>query len=494
MNRRVEYTWAAPALRTVLVVLAALPWIDPFAGGPSPSVQPWLLSLAFGSLLWLFRVHLTPELVLRGWLLAAALSALAGLLQYLGWSAGLAPWVVPTGAGEAFGNLRQRNQFATLTNMGLTALLWLVAMQRETRFQPQLISQLAAMLLAAANAAASSRTGVMQLVMLLALAWLWRLWKKAEVRRLLLTALISYGAATLILPALIGMDASEHGLLWRLRQGDSVCDNRITLWANVLQLIIERPWTGWGWGELEYAHFMTLYPGTRFCAIMGNAHNLPLHLAAELGIPTAILSCSLALGLIWHARPWSETDPARQAAWAVLAVILLHSMLEYPLWYGPFLMALLLCLWLLRDASQAAPPRPGELTLAAGLLGLIAYAAWDYHRISQIYLPPEQRLAMYRDDPMEHARASWLFRQQVRFAEYTLTPLTRENAAQLHDMGLTLLHFSPEARVVEKLIESALLLGRDEEARFYLARYRIASPRESARWLASQTTPPSLGR
>jgi hypothetical protein len=40
--------------------------------------------------------------------------------------------------------------------------------------------------------------------------------------------------------------------------------------------------------------------------------------------------------------------------------------------------------------------------------------------------------------------------------------------------------------VVEKLIESAVLLGRDEEARFYLARYKAAYPQEHARWAARQ--------
>ena len=45
------------------------------------------------------------------------------------------------------------------------------------------------------------------------------------------------------------------------------------------------PWLGWGWGELDYAHYATLYDGPRFCDILDNAHNLPLHLAVELGIP-----------------------------------------------------------------------------------------------------------------------------------------------------------------------------------------------------------------
>jgi hypothetical protein len=76
-----------------------------------------------------------------------------------------------------------------------------------------------------------------------------------------------------------------------------------------------------------------------------------------------------------------------------------------------------------------------------------------------------------------------LFRNQVQFAELTTTPVTAENAAQLCDQALQLLHFSPEPRVVEKLIESAVLLGRDDEAAYYLARYRAAFPEAHARYL-----------
>ena len=83
---------------------------------------------------------------------------------------------------------------------------------------------------------------------------------------------------------------------------------------------------------------------------------------------------------------------------------------------------------------------------------------------------------------LEKIRGSWLFREQVRFAELTLTPLTADNAGQFNAMAHELLHYSPEAPVVEKLIESAILLGRDEEARLFLERYRAAYPAAYARW------------
>jgi O-antigen ligase len=142
-----------------------------------------------------------------------------------------------------------------------------------------------------------------------------------------------------MLPWLLGLDPAAHGMLARLRGGELACASRVALWSNVLNLIGQKPWLGWGWGELDYAHYATLYAGPRFCDILDNAHNLPLHLAVELGIPAALLICGFGVWWAARRRPWRETDAVRQLAWSVLAVILLHSLLEYPLWYGPFQVA-----------------------------------------------------------------------------------------------------------------------------------------------------------
>ena len=79
------------------------------------------------------RRHGTREIPLRGaWGLFAAglVSAVLGLLQYYGLAEPLAPWTTSPEPGQAYGNLRQRNQFATLISMALIAALWLHAAQR----------------------------------------------------------------------------------------------------------------------------------------------------------------------------------------------------------------------------------------------------------------------------------------------------------------------------------------------------------------------------
>lgn len=505
----------------IATLAIALPWVNPFAPGPSPPVVQWLVTLVcVAVLLGLLALRQLEgrnfaQACVQGWLLAALVSSVLGVVQYFGASGALAPWVNITGLGEAFGNLRQRNQFATLTNMGLAALLWWEAQRptdgEEVRNTDRATHPVSWMLMAAllglGNASSSSRTGLVQLLLLGVGVAVWRYCatsprNQAASRltvRLMLVAVLAYGLALLLLPRLAGLDPAAHGLLARLAEGERACSSRLTLWRNVLHLIAQKPWLGWGWGELDYAHYITLYPGTRFCEILDNAHNLPLHLAVELGVPVALALCAAAIGLTLHARPWRETDPARRVAWAVLAVILLHSMLEYPLWYGPFLMAALLCLALLIWQPQSARPKnmptggkPGFVSVAATcvetiLLAFVVFTAWDYHRVSQIFLPPAHRAAAYQTDTLAKIQRSWLFSNHVRYAELTTTPVTRGNAAEIYAAAQELLHFSPEARVIEKVIESAVQLGLDDEALAHMQRYRAAFPAEYARWTKPDT-------
>ena len=511
------------------VIFLTLLWLNPFAPGPSPAVMPGLVSMVSASTAALLMAGAFSQNLARStaqaWLAAALLSSMFAQFQYLGASAQLSPWVNTSAVGEAFANLRQRNQFSSLTNIGLVALFWWLIQGGSRAVKPQgldstgpsgcrpsaLVSGvliLATVLLSAGNAASSSRTGLMQLLMLAGLAWWWGGWRQPFTRRGVFVALLAYAVASIALPLLIGRELGASGILARLHEGDPTCSSRITLWGNVLHLISQKPWFGWGWGELDFAHFITLYPGPRFCEILDNAHNLPLHLAVELGIPAALLICGTGLWLVWRAQPWRERDPTRQMAWGVLAVILLHSMLEYPLWYGPFQMAFGICILLLwrtpalhgvnsvEEAVPAAikvPIDPFTLVIirciAIITIAFAAYAAWDYHRISQIYLAPAARDEAYRTNTLAKIKDSWLFRNQVQFAELTTTAPNADNAPRLNKMAHELLHFSPEARVVEKLIDSAELLGLAQEVEFFKLRYQAAFAGQYQKWVKEHTQP-----
>lgn len=530
----------AVARDAAFVLLVALPWLTPWAPGPSPNVVPLLLSwaasawllcappalpqaagrlglamLAGAMLLLLLQAGAVQigtyaaicacaacavavcagaraqaaQCIAWGWAIAALLGSLMALLQYFGATSALHFAIAPADLGEAYGNLRQRNQFATLSSLGLLSVLWL---SRSGRWPYAL---LCICCLAAANAASGSRIGLLQwIVVTVAVAC----WTGPDRKRWLgwsVVALAAYVAAAVVLPGLLEGFTGQTGLnvFSRILAGPS-CGTRSVMWPNVVELIAQRPWAGWGWGELDYAHYVHAYGGQRFCDILDNAHNLPLHLAVELGVPAALVACGFALWALLKGRPWAETDASRRIAWLAIAVLLLHSMVEYPLWYGPFQMALGLALgllWRQRGTAAAGPSmvlRSGFAILASVAL---AYAAWDYRRISQLYVATGQRLPAYADDTLGKARASWLFRDQVRFAELSITPVTRENAPQMLALASQMLHFSPEPKVVETLLEAALVLGREDLLALHLPRFRAAFPEQYEVWMREHGARPA---
>jgi O-antigen ligase len=454
----------------LVIALLVLPWVHPWAPGPQANTVPLLIG--WGALAMLLALQRWPSALAlaQGWACAALLSSAMGLLQYFGEAWSLDGWVhVPAYLGDAVGNLRQRNQLATLTALGAVAVLW---WHRQGLSPKHALWMLA--LLATGNAATGSRTGLLQWLLLPALQGLWQ--TASRPRRsawswpLLLWALGIYLLASLALPPALaawrgtGVDSAIA------RLGEiSGCGSRSVLWTNVLHLIGQKPWTGWGWGELEYAHYITDYPGPRFCDILGNAHNLPLQLAFAFGVPAALALSGMVFVLVLRAQPWRLPHNSSSLGWGVLAMLALHSLLEYPLWYSPFQLAALLAILLLWPQARARLMRQQRSLALLALLGgcLLVFVGYDYQRMRQIYIPPSRHNALWSDDPWAHARQTVFFGDAVRFAEFTTTPVTPQNATAMLQTGLMVLHYSPEPRVIDQLIKSARLAGQETLAQWH---------------------------
>lgn len=460
----------------LVVLLLVLPWVQPWAPGPESNTVPLLISWASLALLLALGRWPSARELAQAWAWAALVSSAMGLLQYFGEAARLGGWVhVPAYLGDAVGNLRQRNQLATLTSLGAVAVLRWRSQGLSPRHALWMLS-----LLALGNAATGSRTGLLQWLLLPALLLLWQGGLRGRTAPwswpLLGWALAVYLMTTLALPQALALWSGADVSSAVARMGElGGCGSRSVLWGNVLHLIGQHPWTGWGWGELKYAHYMASYPGTRFCDILGNAHNLPLHLAFSFGIPAALGFMLALLVLLLHARPWRLVQPADSLAWGVLAMLGLHSLLEYPLWYGPFQVATLTALLLLWHPAAPALQAPGLAlrALAWTALGLIVLIGGDYQRVRQIYLPPAQRWALWQDDPWTAARRTVFFGPALRFAEVTTTAVNADNAAAMLQASQAMLHYSPEPRVVDKLIESAKRADRPDLAQWHEARKAV---------------------
>jgi len=484
-----------------LAFVLALPWLNPFALGPTPNVQPLLISWASVALaLGLVVVGRVSGAVLWraavwAWVLAAVISAVLGLLQYLDMAADFAPWVDQVGPGMVYANLRQRNQLATLCAIGVAALAWGKVADggggRGQRFMG-VAGLLAAGLIGMVWGLTGSRTGLLELLSLWVLALVWRLAAPAPGRvwPVLAVATLAYLVAASGLVQSFGGDGGSAPLA-RVWEGSETCASRLTLWANVWQAVVEKPWMGWGWGELGYAQFMTLTTGPRFCDLLDNAHNLPLHLAVSFGLPVAAIVVALVLLLVWRGQPWRAAQPGARLAWAVLAVVGLHSLLEYPLWYGPFQIAVLLAVLQLyvvqadRALLGGTRARAIGAVLALALAGICLVVSQSYARVSRLYSIEAARAVVF--DPFNELQYHdiFLFVNEVAFSRLAL-PVKSGRPQDQYALAQQLLHYSAEPRVIERVLESAQLLGRTDEVAFYKARYAQAFPERFIEWLAME--------
>ena len=429
------------------------------------------------------------RLLAASWLVAALLSTGLALVQYAGTASQWVPWVSPAPPGTVYANLRQRNHFASLISLGLVALIWLAARRRGDEVPLSWAWVLAAAWLGLGNGLSSSRTGLLELLLLLGLfGLLWRRSQAPGLPRLLLAAGVGFVFAVLVLPWL---GSADPGLLARFQRESPACTSRTALWSNVLYLIGQQPLTGWGWGGLIYAQFITLFPGLRFCGLMDNAHNLPLQLAVEFGLPAAVMVIGYLLWKLVLARPWAEQDRRRQWAWAGLAVIGLHSLLEYPLSYGPFQLAALGCLLALLPTSQDADSRWGRfwrlaaawrVGVAIGVLALAAFAIQCYLQVMSYYPPSGQRLAPFAEGYIATQPRPWLFGEWLDFAEVANTPVTATNAAHMLALSERVVQWRPVPAIIEPLLRSAVLAQRHDLALAYVERYKAAYPHEYAEW------------
>jgi hypothetical protein len=470
---RIQHVW--------LVLLVVWPWVQPFSSTPLPNVWPWLTSwtcLALALLMWQ-RLNLT--ILVQGWAVAAVLSSAMGLVQFFGQAELLAPALhVPAYLGDAMGNLRQRNQLASLLAMGMLAVLIWRGLSLSMAHTLWML-----VLLAMGMAATASRTGLLQMVFIAFLMLLHRAATKGREAVVLAGLVLGvYALASWLLPGLLQHLSGQATDSAMARMGAlGGCGSRQALWANVLHLVAQHPLGGWGWDELRYAHYITEYPSLRFCDILGNAHNLPLHIAFVWGVPVAVLA-SLGV-LVWavRARPWQHQGTGPQLAWGVLGVLALHSLLEYPLWYGPFQVALLLCLWLMRGRVwQVLQVQTRATGLALVLLGVLGFVAYDYAQVRQIYLPAAQRFSVWRDPALQVAQRTWLFRGTAVFAQVTTTPVHEGNARAMLQASLLAMRTSPEPRVIEKLLSSAQLLGEDALYEAHKKHFQRVYPQAYLAW------------
>jgi len=322
-------------------------------------------------------------------LIGAELNALVGVQQHYRWFPLLDSVVVSKTSSGVYGNLAQTNHFANYIAMGL-ASLGLLHLQH--RLKAGYVAILAVPLLWVMTLS-GSRSSWAYLLLLVGLTWWW-VRRDIGLRPLLrysLLLIVGFGLMHLIMQLSFSFSAAPGGSVTTVQRmlADETGSGsiRLYLWREAGLIFTQSPWLGVGFGQFAWHHFqlMPVLQPNYITGLYNNAHNLVLQLAAETGI-AGLLGLFVPMG-VWayglHKRyaifthsSSLENDPRHTAlgvahwwGFAVLGIQVIHSMLEYPMWYTYFVAVAAVLLGALDETRYRLKLRTtGRLSLAAILL------------------------------------------------------------------------------------------------------------------------------
>jgi hypothetical protein len=234
-------------------------------------------------------------------------------------------------------------------------------------------------------------------------------------------------------------------------------------------------------------------PGPVTAGLDRHSHNLFLQLLAETGT-AGFLCVAVPLALWCYRMPWRHLNPARCWALGVLAIMGLHSMVEFPLWHSNFLGVFALLFGLVSPAFSALDLgrlRRG-LFLTVVVAGcLTARGVWsDYRAFEEEYLKLEARSR--RGVPSYGGDFEFLIALQEKgsfFSPYFDRLLTEAMELDERDLNDKLafntqaMRIYPVPSVVHRQIVLLALAGRDGEAARMLRGAVTVYPEWTRQWL-----------
>jgi O-antigen ligase len=390
------------------------------------------------------------------------------ILQYSGVTS---LWLFPKLTAQSFGNLGQPNHFADYMALATGSLLYLWGKRRL----PDISLALLATTFLAMLALSGSRSSWFYLSAFFILAFIRQRTDPSRENRQLMFACF------MLLPAFAVIQASLLSLLpllgnethilptERFFQQVNGASVRLTLWRDALQMLAAHPWLGVGYGQFAWNSFLLAgtHAANEVTHPAEHAHSLPLNLLAELGIFAGMLLATC--GWLWiKAATKDGMSLERWWMWSLLAVLGIHSMLEYPLWYSYFLgiAAVLLGAGETRllhpDFSRIGRPALSAM-LALGLYSAIglqqSYAALEScinraitHKIR------DSELASTNQNLLRLRKESMLAPYVELMYAMSLTP-SNELLDEKLLISATAMHFEPVSEVVYRYAELLALKG-----------------------------------
>ena len=273
---------------------------------------------------------------------------------------------------------------------------------------------------------------------------------------------------------------------------------RLVLWSEAWRMFLAAPVLGAGFGQFTWHHFLdqAASDASAVTRLFNHSHNIVFQLLAETGIAGALIIVGAVLAWLAALRR-VHFDLGWWWLLSLLAVMGIHSLLEFPLWYAYFLGPAALLLGLgaqhaLAVRFSGAARAMVALAVVAGCVNLAAVipAYRDFERLvfdaglqtRQASSDPEfvQALMKVHDEPLLRP-----------YVELAITYGVGVDRAQLEDrlaLVTRAMHFAPVEVVVYRQALLLALAGDADAAREQLERSLRVYPGERAAIVAELKT------
>lgn len=338
-----------------------------------------------------FGAHLSREeftatnlcdAIAKAHVLVALLSVGMECVQIMGWDWRPLVMYMPTqGVANVrpFANIAQPNQLALMLCFGLAGIWWL-RQQTKLKGMPAFLM---CVVLVWGLALTQSRIAWLILPIFAGLSVSALIGKKREPFSPILILLFLYVLLVFFLKEISQWIGFSSGSVIERIGGRS---ERSILAQQALSMIGSHPWLGVGWFGFGPAQVDI---GAEFSPTIyaEHSHNLVLNIAAELGLPFAILFFGAML--IWVWRTCMNLSMRRRPETGLFLLFLIaagiHSLVEFPLWYAFVLVPLMVLAGVVHGLrwKQEASSIPATVIQRLAILGLLfsAFVVYDFQRV-----------------------------------------------------------------------------------------------------------------